>query len=265
MISALTIKPERAWKIFALAAPIVIAMLTQTFINVVDTFFVGKLDPSVATPGQAALGFALPLLWIFGGSVSALGVAMSYFAFLCRAQLSATSFTIVGNACKVITVLINVSIWDKHATPLGLCCLFWCLVAAALYKQAPMRPLRGEAEPLMSEADVGDDEDSADEHECDMDEVGGHAKAKDSGPDDGDEESRVSRHAATASFLSGLARFRRDPLAARGRPYSKYAERACGPVGADRGLHLSIVSICPFCLPATKSNPFPSIRGDTHI
>ena len=71
---SLFIDRARARQIVVLAAPIVIAMLTQTFINVVDTLFVGKLDPSLSIPGQAALGFSLPLLWAFGGSVSAIGV-----------------------------------------------------------------------------------------------------------------------------------------------------------------------------------------------
>ena len=69
----------------------------------------------------------------------AAGVAMSYFAFLCRAAISATSFTVVGNVCKVLTVLINVSIWDKHASPEGLGALLVCLVAAAAYQQSPLR------------------------------------------------------------------------------------------------------------------------------
>ena len=49
-------------------------MLTQTFINIADTLFVGKLDPSLSIPGQAALGYSLPLLWIVGGCLSAIGV-----------------------------------------------------------------------------------------------------------------------------------------------------------------------------------------------
>merc|ERR1711907_80167 len=64
------------------------------------------------------------------------GVAMSYFAFLCRA---ATSFTVVGNVCKILTVLINISIWDKHASPMGLTALLVCLAAAGAYKQSPLR------------------------------------------------------------------------------------------------------------------------------
>lgn len=68
-----------------------------------------------------------------------LGVAMSYFAFLCRSQVSATYFTVIGNVCKVLTVLINVVIWDKHATPAGLGFLSLCLLAAFFYQQSPMR------------------------------------------------------------------------------------------------------------------------------
>ncbi|MEM1349660.1 MAG: MATE family efflux transporter, partial [Myxococcota bacterium] len=65
---------KRAREIIILAAPIVIAMVTQMGINVLDTVFVGKLDPTIATPGQAALGFGLPLLWAFGGSIAAIGI-----------------------------------------------------------------------------------------------------------------------------------------------------------------------------------------------
>ena len=78
-------------------------------------------------------------------SVSALllscsvGVSMSYFSFACRAQVSATSFTVIGNVCKIFTVLINICIWDKHASPLGIAFLLVCLAAAGTYQQAPMR------------------------------------------------------------------------------------------------------------------------------
>lgn len=64
---------------------------------------------------------------------------MSYFAFLARAAVSATSFTVIGNVCKILTVLINISIWDKHASPVGLGALLICLAAAAAYQQAPFR------------------------------------------------------------------------------------------------------------------------------
>lgn len=68
-----------------------------------------------------------------------LGAAMSYFAWAARSLLSATSFTIVGNVCKLLTIVINVMIWDKHASSFGILCLLFCLGAAFFYKQAPMR------------------------------------------------------------------------------------------------------------------------------
>ena len=64
---------------------------------------------------------------------------MSYFAFAARSAISATSFTIVGNACKIISVFINVVIWEKHASRLGLIFLAVCLCGSAIYKQAPLR------------------------------------------------------------------------------------------------------------------------------
>jgi len=68
-----------------------------------------------------------------------LGCAMSYFAWLARSLVSATYFTVIGNSCKLLTIVINVTIWNKHASPFGIMCLLACLVAAYFYKQAPVR------------------------------------------------------------------------------------------------------------------------------
>ena len=73
-MSAFGINIKRSRQIVALAAPIMIAMLTQTGVNVVDTIFVGTLDPSYSIPGQAALGFSLPIFWCIGGFLAAIGV-----------------------------------------------------------------------------------------------------------------------------------------------------------------------------------------------
>ena len=40
---------------------------------------------------------------------------------------------------KLLTVLINVLIWDKHATPFGIAALCVCLGGGSLYQQAPLR------------------------------------------------------------------------------------------------------------------------------
>src|SRR4051812_45436650 len=49
-------------------------MLTQTAINQVDTFFIGRLGDRTAVAGSAALGFSTILLWAFGGFLSAISV-----------------------------------------------------------------------------------------------------------------------------------------------------------------------------------------------
>jgi solute carrier family 35 protein len=54
-------------------------------------------------------------------------------------QVSATSFTVVGIVCKLATVVVNLLIWDKHATPAGLAALGVCLFAGSIYQQAPLR------------------------------------------------------------------------------------------------------------------------------
>merc|ERR1712054_155347 len=41
------------------------------------------------------------------------GVCISWAGWNCREKTSATSFTLIGVSCKVITELINIFIWDK--------------------------------------------------------------------------------------------------------------------------------------------------------
>lgn len=46
------------------------------------------------------------------------GLGMSYFSFALRAVISATSFSVIGNICKVLTILVNILMWDQHASML---------------------------------------------------------------------------------------------------------------------------------------------------
>lgn len=55
-----------------------------------------------------------------------------------RAGISATTFTMVGVACKVITELLNIFMWDKHANELGLVALAICLLGSILF--VPSQP-----------------------------------------------------------------------------------------------------------------------------
>jgi len=70
---------------------------------------------------------------------SALGICMNWSGWNCRKNISAASYTLLGVACKFISVLLNGLIWDKHATACGIGCLTVCLISSLLYRQAPLR------------------------------------------------------------------------------------------------------------------------------
>ena len=106
------------------------------------------------------------------------GLGMSYFSFALRAVISATSFSVIGNVCKVLTILVNMMMWDQHSSEfffdvfcglfffrfpcflrgkkthslvkkldnnktkkdaLGTSALFFCLLMGSFYQQPPMR------------------------------------------------------------------------------------------------------------------------------
>jgi solute carrier family 35 protein len=68
-------------------------------------------------------------------------------------MLSATSFTLVGVVNKFLTILLNVLVWDKHSTGLGLVAVSICLIAGVFYEQPPRR-----AEPTAQKATVDETE-----------------------------------------------------------------------------------------------------------
>lgn len=62
-----------------------------------------------------------------------------YTSWLCRGMVSATTFTLVGVVNKFLTLLLNVVVWEKHSTPLGMIAVSVCLLAGTFYQQAPRR------------------------------------------------------------------------------------------------------------------------------
>lgn len=64
------------------------------------------------------------------------GVAISFFGFAARKAISATAFTVTGVVNKLLTVVINVMMWDKHASNLGLVSLLVTIVGGVLYQQS---------------------------------------------------------------------------------------------------------------------------------
>jgi len=67
------------------------------------------------------------------------GMGISFAGFKCQQVITATAYTIVGVMNKMLTVLINVLIWDKHASATGIASLAVCLLGGSLYQQSPAR------------------------------------------------------------------------------------------------------------------------------
>ncbi|KAF7132868.1 hypothetical protein RHSIM_Rhsim09G0191100 [Rhododendron simsii] len=64
------------------------------------------------------------------------GLAISFFGFSCRRAISATGFTVLGIVNKLLTVVINLVIWDKHSTFVGTIGLLICMIGGIMYQQS---------------------------------------------------------------------------------------------------------------------------------
>lgn len=73
-------------RILYLAVPAQLALLTQTAINIVDTWFIGLLDEPERSDGQAMLSFSLALLWAVGGFLSAISVGTQALVARCEGR-----------------------------------------------------------------------------------------------------------------------------------------------------------------------------------
>src|SRR5512144_1776793 len=79
-ISPTLVQGAPAITILRLAAPTVVAMLTQSVVNEIDIVFFSRLPSPESSNAQAALLPSLILLWMFGGSLSAISVGTQAIA-----------------------------------------------------------------------------------------------------------------------------------------------------------------------------------------
>ena len=83
------------------------------------------------------------------------GLAISFFGFSCRRAISATGFTVLGIVNKLLTVVINLVIWEKHSTAVGTVGLLVCMAGGVLYQQSTVKP---KAVTPEVKAEMGDEE-----------------------------------------------------------------------------------------------------------
>lgn len=76
---------------------------------------------------------------VFLALSSLVGLSLAYSGTAFRHMVSATTFTVVGVANKIIVVAVNYVMWDQHANLYGIISLMICLIGAALYTPAPHR------------------------------------------------------------------------------------------------------------------------------
>ena len=102
-----------------------------------------KFYNDVTAPNYSLPSGTIPLM-ILG---CAAGTGIGYSGWWCRDKVSATSYTIIGVMNKCLTIMLNYVVWDNHARPAGIACLFLCLAGGSVYKQAPMRETHSKRHP----------------------------------------------------------------------------------------------------------------------
>lgn len=65
-----------------------------------------------------------------------LGAAISFAGWGTRSRISATSFTVLGVACKVATVGMNLVVWEQHSSMIAQMPLLLCILASVAYNQS---------------------------------------------------------------------------------------------------------------------------------
>ncbi|HEY2516744.1 MAG TPA: MATE family efflux transporter, partial [Polyangiaceae bacterium] len=105
--------PYRA--ILKLALPTVFAMLSQSVVNEVDVLFFSRLPCPESSNGQAALLPSLIIVWLFGGSLSAVNVgALALTARRVAERKHEEAGAVLANAswfCLVAGAVMSVAGW----------------------------------------------------------------------------------------------------------------------------------------------------------
>ncbi|KAE8787075.1 GDP-mannose transporter GONST3-like [Hordeum vulgare] len=109
-----------------------------------------KVDSSKMTTNWLSYDVVLPV------ALSCLfGLSISFFGFSCRRAISATGFTVLGIVNKLLTVVINLLIWDKHASLVGTIGLLICMSGGVLYQQSTTKPKVPKIEPKEEDDEEG--------------------------------------------------------------------------------------------------------------
>ena len=116
-------------------------------------------SPSRAAPdNRGGRSPARRLTWLLVSCCA--GLCISWAGFWCQSLITATAYSVVGVMNKMLTVFVNVLIWDKHASALGIGSLAICIAGGSLYQQAPLREPAVAPEAVALKADESSPYDS---------------------------------------------------------------------------------------------------------
>ena len=106
---------------------------TVIFVLMASKFESGRIQDAVESAFDSIFASLAWLLSCF------LGFGMSYLTFQLRELVSATTFNMIGNICKILTISINSMVWNLHASAAGTASIVLCIGFTTMYSQAPMR------------------------------------------------------------------------------------------------------------------------------
>mmetsp|Transcript_16003 Transcript_16003/g.40268 ORF Transcript_16003/g.40268 Transcript_16003/m.40268 type:complete len:329 (+) Transcript_16003:111-1097(+) len=123
----------------------------RTYYNNIMTFIVflplafvlGEWSKAYHSYSQGT-SFNMPAFTLLIGSCI-WGTAISFLGFLVLANVSATTFNLMGNTNKILTLAVNGMLWEKHASLQANMGLLLSLLGAALYAEARRRQSAAEA------------------------------------------------------------------------------------------------------------------------
>lgn len=117
-------------------------VLYTNSLAIAPTFAIGTIAGDFQALRNGSIDWTVSaVVWLLLSCVA--GVGISWAGFKCQQVITATAYTVVGVMNKLLTVLINVLIWDQHASPVGIAALCVCLAGGTLYQQSPLRKSPG--------------------------------------------------------------------------------------------------------------------------
>merc|ERR1712032_1136294 len=114
--------------------------------------FYGQMDTAISAftthETTTSWKFILSFIWLLS---CAFGLLIGWFVYECRKALSATGFTVLGNASKLLTLTVNQLVWTKHAGMLGLMSTLGGLAFSAVFLEAERREKEREKQQALVE------------------------------------------------------------------------------------------------------------------